>query len=205
MDLLEALADDPLAAARNLLGCELSHATSNGVVTARITEVEAYLGELDEASHAYRGRTSRNKVMFGPAGHLYVYFSHGLHFCGNVVTGKDGEASAVLLRAGRVVEGLALARERRGPRPTDAGLARGPANLMQALGIDQTHNGSTLLGGGAIRLVPGGTDGLDVESGPRVGVAKASDVPWRFWVAGDETVSSYRRSPRAAARRPAPE
>ena len=179
-----------------LLGATLTHDSEDGRVVVRLTEVEAYDGPGDPASHAYRGRTPRNEVMFGPAGRLYVYFSYGMHWCGTVVTGPDGHASAVLLRAGEVVEGAALARARRGPRVAERSLARGPANLMQALGLDRSADGLDLVAGGAVRLEPG--DPVDeVATGPRVGVSVAHEVPWRFWVPGDPTVSAYRRSPRA--------
>lgn len=181
-----------------LLGATLTHESEDGRVVVRLTEVEAYDGPGDPASHAYRGRTPRNEVMFGPAGRLYVYFSYGMHWCGNVVTGPEGRASAVLLRAGEVVEGAALARARRGPRVAERSLARGPANLMQALGLDRSADGLDLVAGGAVRLEPG--DPVDeVATGPRVGVSVAHEVPWRFWVPGDPTVSAYRRSPRAPA------
>lgn len=183
-----------------LLGWRLSHATEEGTVTVELTEVEAYLGEDDPASHAFRGRTPRNLVMFGHAGHLYTYLSYGMHWCCNVVTGVDGHASAVLLRAGRVVEGTALARSRRGERVRDTGLARGPGCLGQALGLGREHNGADLLGSGALRLEPPrGPRTFEVRSGHRVGVTLAHDVPWRFWVADDPTVSAYKRSPRAPA------
>ncbi len=186
--------------AADLLGCTLTHETEAGTVTITVTEVEAYAGESDPASHAFKGQTARNAVMFGEAGHLYVYLSYGLHFCANVVTGREGEASAVLLRAGRVVTGEEVARQRRGERVKDRGLARGPACLTQALGIDLTHNGQDLLGGDSLRLEMGKPltpADIDIATGPRVGVSLAQDVPWRLWVNDDETVSAYKRSPRA--------
>jgi DNA-3-methyladenine glycosylase len=192
----DALAAPVPDVARTRLGACVVHDSVDGRVAVRLTEVEAYGGLTDPASHAWRGRTPRTEVMFGPPGRLYVYFSYGMHWCGNVVTGPDGEASAVLLRAGRVVEGLDLARTRRGPRVTDRSLARGPACLMQALGLDRGADGVDLLDGGAVRLEAG--DPVDdVANGPRVGVSREPDRPWRFWLSGDETVSSYKRSPRA--------
>jgi DNA-3-methyladenine glycosylase len=197
----DALCGSVLSAARALLGARLTHRTDGGDVTVRLTEVEAYDGPSDPASHAYRGRTSRNAVMFGRAGRLYVYRSYGLHWCCNVVTGPDGEASAVLLRAGRVVDGMELARTRRGPRVPEAGLARGPACLTQALGIDGSHDGADLIDGSVLRLDIGDSPSeTDPLTGPRVGVSRAHDVPWRLWIAGDDTVSSYKRSPRATAK-----
>jgi DNA-3-methyladenine glycosylase len=190
-----------------LLGCVLEHETSEGLVAAELTEVEAYAGETDPASHAYRGMTGRNAVMFGPPGHAYVYFTYGMHFCVNVVCMPEGVARAVLLRAGRVIAGEPLARRRRTPRRSEAAppsvvsardLARGPARLCQALAIDRTQNGVDLCSPASeLRLRPVDTSlqaaGAPViESGPRVGVSAAADIPWRFWLAGDPTVSVYR-------------
>src|SRR5215475_7727145 len=140
-----------LTVAPALLGCVLAHESADGLVAAEIVEVEAYRGESDPASHAFRGKTARNAVMFGEAGHAYVYFTYGMHFCVNLVCQQPGEAAAVLLRAGRVVEGAELAAKRRGARPVpvraeaarsvdgravaDRELARGPARLCQALAI----------------------------------------------------------------------
>jgi DNA-3-methyladenine glycosylase len=188
--LTELLAGPVADAARGLLGCRLTA----GGVTVRLTEVEAYAGSGgDPASHAHRGRTPRNAVMFGPAGYAYVYFTYGMHWCLNVVTGVEGEASAVLLRAGEVVDGLAAARARRPRVNRDVDLARGPARLCAALGIDRSFYGTSLLGGGPATLCgPAGPVGA-VVAGPRVGVTGAQDLPWRFWLDGDPTVSSYRR------------
>jgi DNA-3-methyladenine glycosylase len=191
-DLAELLAGPVVPAAVGLLGCRISA----GGVTVRITEVEAYAGTAgDPASHAYRGRTPRNAVMFGPPGHAYVYFTYGMHWCLNVVTGPDGEAAAVLLRAGEVIEGVAAARARRPAVRRDAELARGPARLCAALGIDRAAYGCYLLGDGPVRLRPAVEPVPEsaVAVGPRVGVTDAHDVPWRFWIAGDPTVSAYRR------------
>ncbi|MDT0533049.1 DNA-3-methyladenine glycosylase [Micromonospora sp. DSM 115977] len=190
--LADLLAGPVVPAARGLLGCRLTA----GDVTVRITEVEAYAGTAgDAASHAYRGRTPRNAVMFGPAGHAYVYFTYGMHWCMNVVTGVEGEASAVLLRAGEVVDGVQAARARRTAVRRDVDLARGPARLCAALGIDKSAYGRWLLGDGPVRLRPADVPVPDeaVAAGPRVGVTGAHDVPWRFWIAGDPTVSAYRR------------
>ncbi len=140
-DLAELLAGPVLDVAPRLLGAVLRH----GEVAVRITEVEAYDGPNDPGSHAYRGRTDRNAVMFGPPGHLYVYFTYGMHHCCNVVTGEAGTASAVLLRAGEVVDGIERARERR-PRSTDRDLARGPARLCRALALTRDQDGARALG-----------------------------------------------------------
>ncbi|SDC31473.1 DNA-3-methyladenine glycosylase [Streptomyces prasinopilosus] len=184
--------------APRLLGAVLTHETPEGTVSITITETEAYSGAADPASHAYRGRTPRNAVMFGPAGHLYVYRSHGLHWCANIVTGTDGTASAVLIRAGKVVEGEDLARERRGEKVETPRLARGPGNFCRALGITAEHNGADLLTGTSVLLSEGEpVSAALIKAGPRVGVSKAHDWQHRFYLAGDPTVSAYRLSPRA--------
>ena len=179
--LKDLLARPVLEVAPLLLGATFTH----GGVTVRLTEVEAYDGAGDPGSHAHNGRTDRNAVMFGPPGHLYVYFTYGMHHCCNVSCGPDGEASAVLLRAGEIVDGIETARERR-PRSTDRDLARGPGRLCQALGIDRGDNGLDL----SEVLVPG-SPVADISTGPRVGLRLAADRPWRFWVTGDPTVSRY--------------
>ncbi|HWC21149.1 MAG TPA: DNA-3-methyladenine glycosylase [Flexivirga sp.] len=184
---------EPFATAHRLLG---AHLIGRGV-TVRITEVEAYDGANDPGSHAFRGRTPRNEVMFGPAGHLYCYFSYGMHTCCNYVCGPDGRASAVLLRAGQVIEGFELARERR-RATTERNLARGPACLTQALGIGLADNGTALHEDDSPVRVRW-TDPVpraSVRSGPRVGVSgpggDGTTYPWRFWIDGDPTVSAYR-------------
>jgi DNA-3-methyladenine glycosylase len=193
------LVTDPLTAARRLLGARL---TCRGV-SAVILEVEAYGGPADgpwpdSAAHSYRGSRPRNAVMFGPAGRLYTYRSHGIHVCANVVCGADGVAAAVLLRAAEVDDGATVAAARRGPTVLPAGLARGPGNLCSALGITMADNGIDLFDDDSpVRLTLGGP--ADATSGPRVGVSTAADRPWRFWVSGRSEVSLYRRSPRAPA------
>jgi DNA-3-methyladenine glycosylase len=191
--------------APDLLGCVLWHDSQTGRVAVRLTEVEAYEGEADPASHAFRGQTARNGVMFGPPGHAYVYFTYGMHFCVNLVCQPAGQASAVLLRAGQVIDGAELAARRRQTRALD--LARGPARLCQALGIDLALDGADACAPGSplgVGPAPAGTTGLvDVRTGPRVGISQAADRPWRYWLAGDGHVSSYRPSkPRAARPKP---
>jgi DNA-3-methyladenine glycosylase len=175
--------------APDLLGRVLVH----GDVALRLSEVEAYAGPLDPASHAYRGRTPRTDVMFGPPGHAYVYFTYGMHFCVNLVCGKEGTASAVLLRAGQVTAGLGTARARR-PRSSERDLARGPARLCQALGIAREQNGSDVCApGGPMAILPGEpADPSLIRNGPRTGVNGAKETPWRFWIDGDPSVSPYR-------------
>jgi DNA-3-methyladenine glycosylase len=194
--LTEALTAPVLEVAPRLLGAVLRHETEDGAVAVRLTEVEAYAGEQDPGSHAYRGPTRRNQVMFGPAGRLYVYFTYGMHHCCNVVVGETGHASAVLLRAGEVVEGVELARARRRSGP-DRDLARGPARLCQALDIDLDDNGVNLWEGPLSLWLPDRpVDPGRVRTGPRVGLRHAADHPWRFWVAEDPTVSVYRPAKR---------
>ncbi|EHI14524.1 DNA-3-methyladenine glycosylase [Mycolicibacterium thermoresistibile] len=196
----DVLAVDPVTAAHRLLGAVL---VGRGV-TATIVEVEAYGGPPDgpwpdAAAHSYRGRNGRNAVMFGPAGRLYTYRSHGIHVCANVACAEDGVAAAVLLRAAVVESGAGVAAERRGPAIKPAGWARGPGNLCAALGITMDDNGLDLFDPAApVRLRLAASPPAPV-SGPRVGVSKAADRPWRFWVADRPEVSSYRRSPRAPA------
>jgi DNA-3-methyladenine glycosylase len=177
-----------LGVAPELLGCVLSHATPEGTVSVRLTEVEAYAGTVDPASHAFRGRTRRNAVMFGPPGHAYVYFTYGMHFCANLVCLPEGTAEAVLLRAGEVVDGEALARVRR-PK---GDLARGPARLCQALGIDRRLDGADVCTFGGPLMLSAGTAAGIVRSGPRVGVSAGATEPWRYWLDGEASVSVYR-------------
>jgi DNA-3-methyladenine glycosylase len=221
----EFFARTSVEVAPDLLGCVLEHETAEGLVAVELTEVEAYAGQADPASHAYRGRTARNAVMFGPPGHAYVYFTYGMYFCVNLVCLGDDTASAVLLRAGRVIEGEELARARRARRRARGGsasqdsasqdsasqdsarlaardLARGPGLLCQALDIDRTLDGADVCTAESplrvrSRQTGPGTNARSAEkeicSGPRVGVSAAAEVPWRFWVEGDPTVSAYKR------------
>ena len=184
--------------APDLLGCHLTF----GGVTIRLTELEAYAGELDPGSHAFRGMTPRTRPMFGPAGFTYVYFTYGNHWCLNLVVGQPGTAAAVLVRAGEVVGGHDVVASRRaGIRERD--WARGPGRLGQALGLSGAHTGldfcrpttgepiDMLVTHGALPVPP-----LDVSVGPRVGVSGAGGdgaaYPWRFWIHDDPYVSPYR-------------
>lgn len=167
---------------------------TKGGVSVRLTEVEAYMGSEDPGSHTFRGRTRRNEVMFGEPGHLYCYFTYGLHTCANVVTSPGGVSGGVLLRAGEVISGVETARARRITSKSDSDLAQGPARLAVALGITLSDNGSDLVSG-EIRLeLP--PSAVDFAAGPRTGVSGdgGSDAfPWRFWIPSDPSVSPYRK------------
>lgn len=214
--LLALLAEPAPVSAPALLGATL---TGRGV-TIRITEVEAYSGPTDPGSHGHRGLTERNKHLFGPPGTLYAYRSYGIHTCVNVVSGPAGTSSGSLLRGAEVVEGVDIARERRGPSVSDVQLARGPGNLGSAIGavLDADDGTSVADGRGpyVLALAPGlearlASDGpaavlawLAAEPGtargPRTGVAGVAGgatFPWRFWLPGEPTVSTYRRHQRA--------
>jgi DNA-3-methyladenine glycosylase len=172
------------------------------LLAARIVEVEAYRGSEDPGSHAFRGRTKRTTTMFGPCGHLYVYFTYGMHWCANLVCGPPGRASAVLLRGGEVVTGVDLARSRRPAARRGVDLARGPARLASCLALTGADNGADLCAGSGSSLVvrAGPAGPAEVRRGPRVGVSGAGGVPaWRFWSDGEPTVSTYR--PAVARRR----
>jgi DNA-3-methyladenine glycosylase len=197
----EFFARPSVEVAPELLGLVLEHETPAGLVAVALTEVEAYAGRSDPASHAYRGRTPRNAVMFGPPGHAYVYFTYGMHFCANLVClGEDNSASAVLLRAGAIVEGEDLARARRtrgAASVASRDLARGPARLCQALDIDRSLDGADVCAGDSplrVRLASASTTAGSekIMTGPRVGVSRAAEVPWRFWLDREPTVSVYR-------------
>ncbi|MBV1945997.1 DNA-3-methyladenine glycosylase [Streptomyces sp. BV129] len=185
-----------LEVAPDLLGRLLIRTTPDGPTALRLTEVEAYDGPNDPGSHAYRGRTPRNEVMFGPPGHVYVYFTYGMWHCMNLVCGPEGTASGVLLRAGEIVEGAELARERRLSARDDKELAKGPARLATALDVDRALDGTDACTPGEtpLRILAGTpVPSEQVRSGPRTGVAGDGGVhPWRFWVADDPTVSPYR-------------
>lgn len=181
-----------LDVAPDLLGCVVRH----GPVALRITEVEAYDGANDPASHAFRGLTPRTTVMFGPPGHLYVYFTYGMHWCGNLVCGPEGVASAVLLRAGEVIDGLDVARSLRPGIAKDHALARGPANLVRAIGLGPENNGHDVCAPGGPRVhARDGAPG-EIRTGPRVGVRLGATRPWRFWLADEPSVSAYRPATR---------
>ena len=200
-DVAEVLARDSLQAAPALLGAIVTTTSPEGTVSVRLTEVEAYRGEADPGSHAFRGRTARNASMFEAGGIIYVYFTYGMHHCLNVVTGPAGLSRAVLLRAGEVVAGVDLARRRRPAARNDRDLARGPARLCAALGLDRSDDGTALGGPGSRVSLALPEPGLNPEAarirtGPRTGVAgpggDGEAYPWRFWLEDEPTVSPYK-------------
>ena len=187
-------ARDSRALAPLLLDKVLVSGTGPDRVAARIVEVEAYAGAEDAGSHAFRGPTPRNQTMFGPPGRLYVYFTYGMHWCANVVSGDDHTASAVLLRAGAPLAGIERMRQRRGPNRTDRELCAGPARLTQALGITGDDDGNDLVRG-PIRILdddvpPPGRPGRSVRIGLREG--RGDQHRWRWFVRGDPNVSRLR-------------
>jgi DNA-3-methyladenine glycosylase len=185
---------EAVAVAPRLLN-KLLVATDDGGVrrAGRIVEVEAYAGADDPASHAYRGPTRRNQVMFGPPGHLYVYFSYGVHWCANVVCGPPGRAQAVLLRALAPVAGVPSMQAARGVLLRERDLCRGPARLTQALGITGEDDGVDLVARGRVTVMDDGVAPPESPAcGPRVGLSVAGDLPWRFWLADDPHVSPFR-------------
>lgn len=176
----------------DLLGCTLAVTTDDGAVALRLTEVEAYAGTDDPASHAWRGPTPRTAIMFGPAAHLYLYLVYGMHWCANIVTGPDGVAGAVLLRGGEVTSGHGLAATRRGLPPGDPRTARGPAGLVTSLGLTAADNGADLMSGRFALIRGVGTAPDAIVRGPRVGLTRAVETPWRFHLAGAPGVTAFR-------------
>ena len=186
-------ARDTLAVARELLGQRLVRVLDGARLSGRVVEVEAYVGEDDQASHASCGPTRRNAPMYGPPGHAYVYLIYGMHNCLNVVSDREGYPAAILIRALEPLEGIDEMRARRGGRP-DLPLTSGPARLCQALGVDRRFDGSDLCAPDALlfleedAVVPDGS----VATGPRVGVRgdqAALTSPWRFYVRDNPHVS----------------
>ncbi|WP_369803484.1 DNA-3-methyladenine glycosylase [Geodermatophilus sp. DSM 45219] len=188
--------------APTLLGCWVVTDRPEGRVALRLTEVEAYAGDgTDPAAHSHRGPTPRAAVMFGPPGRLYVYFSYGVHWCANVVVGAAGQGSAVLLRAGDVVVGEDLAAARRPAARAPRDLARGPARLTQALAIGPGDKDADLLDPSSSVRLHRGDPPAQVSAGPRVGISVATELPWRFWETGAESVSVFRAGGRPGSRR----
>ncbi len=181
---LEGRAED---VAYRLLGCELVRVVDGITLRGRIVETEAYSQE-DAASHSYKGRTPRTDVMFGPSGHLYVYFTYGMHYCCNIVAGESGSGAAVLIRAIEPFEGLdVMSRNRRGR--TGIELTNGPAKLCQAFQIDKSLNGADLRTSDIRLLIRPSLKTEDVVRTTRIGISRAVDMPWRFYEAGNKFVS----------------
>lgn len=189
---------DALTVAQELIGCLFIRSTPQGRLAARLIEVEAYRGRIDPGSHGHRGVTERTRVMYGPAGCLYVYFSYGMHWCANIVCAREGECEAVLLRAAEPIDGVELMRRNRNGISDDRLLAAGPARLAQAFGIDKSCNGASVLRGGEFWCAED-SDTPKVRSGEvsqtvRVGLGKGrgDDIPWRFVVPGHPFASRRR-------------
>ncbi|MDJ0839664.1 MAG: DNA-3-methyladenine glycosylase [Acidobacteriota bacterium] len=178
-----------LTVARNLIGKKLMRRYNGQILAGRIVEVEAYHQDGDRAAHSYKGRTQRNRVMFGPPGHLYVYFIYGMHFCMNVVTEAEGIGAAVLIRAVEPLEGLETMRKLRGRKIKQRDLTSGPARCCRAFAVDRTHDGLSLTGS-EIWLAEGEPEaGERIETSPRIGISKSADLPWRFILDGNPYLS----------------
>lgn len=169
-----------------LLGCELVHESSDGITAGTIVEVEAYRQD-DPASHSFGGKTKRNEVMFGPGGHAYIYFTYGMHYCFNVVAGEEGFAEGVLIRALEPTQGIELMQKRRRTALL-TNLCSGPAKLVQAMGLQPAQNGVSVISP-TLHLVPR-REAPAILASPRIGITKATDTPWRFFIAGNRFVSS---------------
>jgi DNA-3-methyladenine glycosylase len=173
--------------AQDLLGCELVHQTPEGITAGIIVEAEAYHQD-DEASHSYRGNTNRTRVMFGPPGYAYVYFTYGMHWCFNITSEGIGVGAAVLIRALHPTQGIELMKIRRG-RDKVYDLCSGPSRLVQAMGITRSGYGKPVFES-KFQLNPRAeAANLDIRSGPRIGISKAQDKPWRFWIEGNPFIS----------------
>ncbi len=186
MTLPPILLTEALQAAPDLLGYRLVHESDDGLTSGIIVETEAYTAE-DPASHTFRGPTARNAVMFGPAGHAYIYFTYGMHYCFNVVTGKDGQGQGVLIRALEPIEGISLMKQRRSIED-ERQLTNGPAKLVQSMGIAKADYGANLLDGGKLRLEPG-IKPSKISQTKRVGIKQAVDHPWRFYISDNPYIS----------------
>lgn len=186
MNMFNFLETDAVTAARRLLGCELERTIDSEVIRVRIVETEAY-DQTDAASHSYRGKTPRTDVMFGPAGHLYVYFTYGMHYCCNVVVGEEGYGAAVLIRAVEPITGEDIMNRRRGR--VGAEVSNGPAKLCQALEIDKRLNGHDLLIEPLTLTVKPKLHNDQITQTTRIGISKATTEPWRFYIADNPYVS----------------
>ena len=204
-------ARDSLVVGPELLGTVLARTDADGTVAIRLTEVEAYGGERDPGAHAFRSKTARTASMFGEAGHVYCYFTYGMHHAVNLVTGSVGQPYGCLVRAGEVVLGADLARARRSAKPRvsplpDWQLARGPACVAQCLAATREIDGADLFGGQWSVWLPEHHAVLPHSTGPRVGLSGPSGdgdaFPWRYWLPDEPSVSAYKPAPKPAAARP---
>lgn len=186
----EILCDSADLVAERLLGCELKRTLPDGqILRGRIVETEAY-DQSDAASHSYKGRTPRTDVMFGPAGRLYVYFTYGMHYCCNVVTGADGQGAAVLIRGLEPLAGQPMMSvKRRIVDEHSRNLTNGPAKLCQAMDIDKNLNGHSLDRAPLELIVRPQLDHDNIVQTCRIGVSLAKDVPWRFYIKNNPYVS----------------
>jgi DNA-3-methyladenine glycosylase len=173
------LEQDPAAVAEELLGYHLIRQTPQGNIRLRITETEAYKGNDDPASHAYRGLTPRNQLMFGGVGMVYVYFIYGMHYCMNIVAHRQGEVGAILLRAGEIVEGFDIIRANR-PKANERDLMNGPAKLTQAMNIDMSFNGYNLLQPSETLSIEMNSHNRSIIKTSRIGISKGQEYMWRF-------------------------
>jgi DNA-3-methyladenine glycosylase len=174
-------------AAPSLLGCILERVVDGQTLRGRIVETEAY-DQSDVASHSYRGKTPKTEVMFGPSGHLYVYFTYGMHYCCNIVTGPDGHGAAVLIRAIEPLNGEASMAKLRGGR-SGINLTNGPAKFCQAFGIDRRLNGHDLKHAPLKLIVPENRPTEKIVQTTRIGISRGQDVPWRFYIRGNQYIS----------------
>jgi len=181
------LYDDPVICARRLLGCYLVRTHEKGRTVVKIVETEAY-HQSDAASHSYKGRTPRTDVMFGPPGRLYVYFTYGMHYCMNIVTGPEGEGSAVLIRAVEPLEGLEYVHQNR-PRLPDVQTTNGPAKACKALQIDKSYNGHDLTQEPLQLVAKQAIPDDQIVQATRIGISQAQEKPWRFYIADNPFVS----------------
>ena len=173
--------------AKDLLGCELIHKSSDGITAGIIVETEAY-HQTDEASHSYRGKTARTQIMFGPPGHVYVYFTYGMHWCFNITAEQEGIGAAVLIRSLQPTQGIEIMKQRR-QRESIHELCSGPSKLVQALAITKADYGLPVYGGSFDLILREEAANLEIRSGPRIGISKAKDRPWRFWLKDNPFVS----------------
>lgn len=185
LDFLEGSAVD---VAKRLLGCELERELDGQLLRVKIVETESY-DQTDVASHSYKGKTPRTEVMFGPAGHLYVYFTYGMHYCCNIVVGSEGFGAAVLLRAVEPITGRGAMEARRAKSGVTA--TNGPAKLCQALGIDSEMNGHNLQDAPLRLIIKPAVESSNITTARRIGISQAKDMPWRFYITANEYVSKH--------------